>query len=604
LSEPSVISLNKNDFILDKSLLVIILNDKLSILKIAKKNEYTITSIKTTIQQIITLTNQIRTDYQSDESKSFLSKKSKPIFENAIETILQLYTQTGDKKYITQAFQLAEQSKSIILMDALQQAQARQTTDVPSELLDKENSLKRQIAQKEKALFLKEADANILNNDLIQLNQALEKLTDTLKQNYPKYHEAKYVTELPTIATIQNQIKGALIEYFVGDSTIYIFKIAKGQAAISVKKIPLDFPLAKWTKQLREGIYKPFLQKVRSDDEAKKYAQDLVDIAYQLHQKLIAPIIQPNEANEKLIIIPDGILGYIPFDVLISEQPEDATLFGAHDYLINDFQISYAYSATSLLEMQQKQFTHKATNDFVAFAPTFEGEQEVAFVRDVDAVRGELSPLEYNIPEVTAIQALIGGNLFTGMDATRANFIQNVTHSKIVHLATHGKANDETGDYAFLAFTDTEETTDFRLYNRDLYNLALNADMVVLSACETGIGELQKGEGIISLARGFTYAGAKSIVTTLWSINDNRTKEIMEGFYGYLKDGQPKDAALRQAKLDFIENYSHNAHPFFWAAFIPIGDMEMIEFSDSWTWKFGLIGLIGLLVFFFWWRRK
>ena len=111
----------------------------------------------------------------------------------------------------------------------MQQAQARQTTDVPIELLDQENDLKRQIAQKEKALFLEETDANQLNNELIQLNRALEKLTDSLKLNYPKYHQEKYATEIPTLATIQQQIKGTLVEYFVGDSTAFIFVISKNK---------------------------------------------------------------------------------------------------------------------------------------------------------------------------------------------------------------------------------------------------------------------------------------------------------------------------------------------------------------------------------------
>ena len=111
---------------------------------------------------------------------------------------------------------------------------------------------------------------------------------------------------------------------------------------------------------------------------------------------------------------------------------------------------------------------------------------------------------------------------------------------------------------------------------RDLYNLQLNADMVVLSACETGIGELQKGEGIISLARGFTYAGAKSIITSLWSVEDECTKKIMISFYEYLDQGLAKDAALRQAKLDYIndEQTTHvDAHPFYWSPFIGVGDM-------------------------------
>lgn len=590
----------KQNLVLDKPLLITILNDKLTIQKsLSKKDTTHLQAATKTIQQIIILTQELRTGYQSDASKSFLAKKAKATFENAIELYLALYKNTQDKKHLTDAFQIAEQAKSIILMDAVQQAQAKNTVEVPVELLEKETDLKRQIAQKEKALFLKEADENILNNELIILNRSLEKLTDTLKTNYPKYHAAKYATALPNIATIFQEIDGNLLEFFVGDHMIYAFLLNKEKQDIQVTEIPLDFPLTDWIKQLRVNIYRPFLQKVRSDEVAQKMADDLVQVAYQLHQKLIAPVIGSQTLAKELTIVPDGVLGYIPFDVLISSPPTESSLFGIHDYLLKQYQINYGYSAALLLEMKNKSFSKIPTEQFVAFAPEFKTENAAAFAQDIEAVRGDLDPLAFNTPEVEALQKLVGGQVFIGEKASKTNFLQYAPTSKILHLATHGKANDEAGDYAFLAFTDVDGEAASKLYNRDLYNLDLSAEMVVLSACETGIGELQKGEGIISLARGFSYAGAKSIITTLWSINDARTKELMEYFYTYLKNGQTKDAALRQAKLDFLDKYSHNAHPFYWAAFIPIGDMQAITFSTptNW-WRFGSIFLIGLGLFF------
>jgi CHAT domain-containing protein len=113
---------------------------------------------------------------------------------------------------------------------------------------------------------------------------------------------------------------------------------------------------------------------------------------------------------------------------------------------------------------------------------------------------------------------------------------------------------------------------------RNIYNLTLNADLVVLSACETGIGELKRGEGIVSLARAFAYAGAKSIITTLWSVNDKSTMHIMEEFYRQLHKGQPKDYALWKAKMEYLQKAkSETAHPFFWSAFVPVGDMRAVK---------------------------
>ena len=174
----------------------------------------------------------------------------------------------------------------------------------------------------------------------------------------------------------------------------------------------------------------------------------------------------------------------------------------------------------------------------------------------------------------------------------------------VIHLSTHGKADDRVGDYSFLAFTEIPDSLENEyLYVRDLYNLRLNADMVVLSACETGIGELQRGEGILSLARGFTYAGAKSIINSLWSVNDQSTKFLMERFYTYLLEGLDKDAALRQAKLDYLAS-GENADPYFWAAFVPVGDMSPVELKDkniNWLWGLGGISLVAILLV--WLRR-
>ena len=183
---------------------------------------------------------------------------------------------------------------------------------------------------------------------------------------------------------------------------------------------------------------------------------------------------------------------------------------------------------------------------------------------------------------------------YIGTQATKLNFVNQASKAKVLHLATHGKANDEVGDYAFLAFTNLQNTTDFKLYNRELYNLDLDVEMVALSACETGIGELKKGEGIISLARGFSYAGAKSIITTLWRVNGTQTQELMQKFYKNLKNGQTKSKALRMVKINFITNHPQAANPFFWAAFVPIGDMQSINFVSYNCWRYLI--LVGFII--------
>lgn len=556
-----------------------------------------------TYLEAINWIDEIRNSFLRTEDKQFLLENAFISYEGGLNTSLYLFELTKKEIYLMSAFETCEKSRSFLMLDNLQTTQAKNFSKLPTDLLVKENDINTLLSHFEKKLFeeqQKKKMANIKNttnweNKVFALKQSKDSLTYLLESQYPDYYHLKYNIEVTSLKAIQNSLPYnniALLEYFIGDSIIYAFTISKEN--YQVHKIKKDFPLNGWVKQLRESTFTYHLTGSRSESLYKAYSDTLVQIAHQLYQKLLAPITSKMHLPEELIIIPDGVLGYLPFELLIKELPIDNTLFASHHYLLKDHQISYNYSATLWQEMQQKE--HQSTPDnYLAFAPEFGINQPIAS-RTIAEVRTGLGALAFNISEVSAIQDQIGGQIFTGKNATKANFLQHAPSYKILHLSTHGKANDKIGDYAFLAFAANSDSTDYeKLYNRDLYNMRLNADMVVLSACETGIGELQKGEGVISLARGFSYAGAKSIITTLWSVNDAKTKELMEHFYTYIKMGKTKDAALRQAKLDFIDQYSHAAHPFFWASFISIGDMEAVNLNTSLT-KWFLLASIAILL--------
>ena len=231
---------------------------------------------------------------------------------------------------------------------------------------------------------------------------------------------------------------------------------------------------------------------------------------------------------------------------------------------------------------------------WLAFAPKFTNSEDV---ETIAMRRNGLGHLKYNTIEVAAIDNLFNTNVFKDSSATKTNFISNAKDYKIIHLSTHAKSNDTYGDYSFIAFSKNDSLQKDKLYVRELYNLDLDADMVVLSACETGIGELKKGEGVISLARAFTYAGARSTITSLWNVNDAQTTKLMTLFYTNLKEGMPKDEALRKAKLTYIENENLTS-PYFWAAFTPTGDMKAIEISSNSKLKYIGIGALLLVLLF------
>ena len=189
-------------------------------------------------------------------------------------------------------------------------------------------------------------------------------------------------------------------------------------------------------------------------------------------------------------------------------------------------------------------------------------------------------------------------------------FYKKFPHYNILHLATHAILNEQESKLSFIAFADAnDEIIDTgRIDLLELYGLPLpTLDMVVLSACETGIGKLQKGEGIISLARGFTYAGAKSIITSLWEVNDKATKTIMTDFYKNLKNGDDKAAALQAAKMAYLNNEnieSQYKHPFYWASFIAVGDMSAVKLGSGFNWWWLAAAVLILLLVYFFRKRK
>jgi len=362
------------------------------------------------------------------------------------------------------------------------------------------------------------------------------------------------------------------VEYFTGDSSIFVFVIGKDKR--DFYRIKKDFPLDEWVMALRTSI---------SGDYHQSQVNVYANMSFGLYEKLIGPI--KDRLSEDLIIVPDGILGYVPFEALLTQKPEKGYRFEDHDYFVKDHSIGYSFSATLLNEMKQKKHRSKTDKPLIAYAPYFDGDT-VSLAKELGAnvaARNDFKTLANSGKEAYLVAREMNGEAIVGKEATVRKFIETAPSAGIIHLATHGQADDKSGDYSFLAFAPEApnigaEPQNPYLYVRDLYNQTLNADLVVLSACETGIGKLRRGEGVISLARAFAYAGAKSIVTSLWPVNDLKTKELMLLFYRSLKKGKAKDAALREAKLGFIGmNKGGGANPYFWAGFIGIGDMSPVR---------------------------
>ena len=553
--------------------------------------------LSTASQELIlvdSICRQVKLEYTGSTTRLYIAEAEKIINELLLKSQLIKNEEAPQSLHYQNAFVAAERNKHSIIREQLNINNVKTIATIPDSLLEKERQLKLDLAYYHKERFvqkgvdIQQAKKNV-NTKIDEIKTVYIQLKETFKNHYPEYYQLQYDLNHITPDEIQRHLLNpnqALIEYFVGEKEIYIFVITtEHQKVLSVPYH--DNFLKEQVESLTKSSYSYFFDGNQNEEAYISQSTKLTNAAYELHQLLIAPILKKQDLPKELIIIPSQILGYIPFELLLKERPSNPIHFATHPYLLRDYQISYNYSATLLKEMKDKEVSPSA--GLLAIAPHFKKQESKD--NTIASIRNELGPLQYNREEIQAVQEIINGQLLTDQDATEAAFLKQASKHQIIHLATHGKANDKMGDYSFLAFTEIADSVENEfVYTRDLYNLTLNADMVVLSACETGIGKLWAGEGIVSLARAFSFAGAKSVINTLWSINDQTTTELMTTFYEHLKLGKSKDAALRQAKLDFLAAHPHEvAHPFYWAPFIAIGDMDAISFKEtSWLW----LGLI------------
>jgi len=560
-----------------------------------------------TIMLFDELINSMRADFSNSGTNIAWSDITLDAYENAIEICLAKAKESKDEKYKQKAFFFSEKSKGLTLLEAFQSTKANNIEGID---LDAELDLKLDIADLEQEIFqLRQAseetnDEKIkaLEDELFTKREQYSAMIKAFEEKHPEYFNAKYKLDVMDVADARSLLNPnqALVEYFVGDSAVYAFKITKD--AFDVFQLDGEESMGQRVYDFRESIYGYFLNnKERNQQMMAKYAAQYTSRGHSLYQKLFKPL---GELPKRLIIVPAGAMCDMPFEALLTKNVKTVEAFQTHPYLVKDHIISYAYSATLLKEMRNRQHS-KTEHTYLGFAPSFADGVE-------SLIRGKtytLAPLKYNSTEINNIHGLLGeGTVFEGEEATENKFKSMAKDYSVIHFATHGLANNQDPDYSLLAFTEIKDDKENEfLYVSDLYNTPLNAELVVLSACETALGKNYRGEGIMSLARGFSYAGAKSIFTTLWSVNDQATFQIVERFYRNLQGGMAKDEALQKAKVDFISQGNDlTSHPFLWSPYIMVGDMSAIKSiggtSLPWGWMIGgvlaisVVGLFGMRV--------
>lgn len=512
-------------------------------------------NIHALIEQLI----QGKSTYNYQNSKLFYSQSIAPHIENALEIATEKHQLSPNNTTINTIFQLMELNKSSVLLDGILDTEIKAKKDVPQSILDDEKNLNQRISSLNHEIYKAENDStfsvtqlNEILNERTQLNKELKKIAQFLQQKHPMYYEAKNMLLSEDLAHYQKNalLPGqAFLEYYISEEKIYRLLITPSKIEWEVLDDATN--IDQTTDKLLHLLI-----------ERKELSETANDLA-----KQILPQI-PDEINE-LIVISDKKLTQIPFEML----EIDGKL------LLEKMNVSYAGSVQLYLVQKKLAMDKKNSKYWTGFAPAYKTNQ-----------------LPNNQTEVQHISELTNGNTIIGAAATKNKFLEEAPKAAVLHLATHSEFDPINPMLSKMYFYDGEDSGE--LTASEVYNLDLNAKLVVLSACNTGLGKIESGDGVMSISRAFTYAGVSSTIMSLWKVSDKETSDLMVYFYKNLNQSQSKNEALRNAKLEYLQNTQETElkHPYYWAGFVISGDVTPIHEKQNKTWIYSLIllTLIGI----------
>jgi len=541
------------------------------------------------LSNAIDLIHRLQIGFENEDSKFFLSQNQESTFLEAINISYKLYSQTKRFEFIEKAFEFSERSKSSNLLASVKDVKAKEFGGIPDSLMKKENILKGNIASYNSLLFEENHSekpdsqkVNLYSAKIFKYNEEYNRLIDSFEKLFPQYYALKYENKVVGIKEIQSKISNrqSFLEYFVnepesktGKGEIYRFLITKD--SVNFSKESIDFSFVNNIQSIHDFLVNPnYLYTKKKDFVEYSVA------AYGMYEKLIKPVAKKLNGTS-LTIIPHDKLSYIPFDALLTQLPDTSVMnFRNLNYLVRDYAINYSYSATLLYDYFDQE--NRSSKSLLVFSPKYDSQE--SRIDPETSVSYFLSPLPGAKDEVKGISKFVSSVSFVDEQAQENTFKEKASEFDILHLAMHTIINDSVPMLSKLVFSkpDQKSTDDGYLNAYEIYNMKLNARLAVLSACETGTGKLQRGEGVMSMARGFIYAGCPSIVMTLWQVEDKSGVKIMEDFYKYLSKGKRKDVALRMAKLNHLNNSDPlTAHPHFWLGYVNIGNPEPLYTSKD-----------------------
>ncbi|MFK7772238.1 MAG: CHAT domain-containing protein [Saprospiraceae bacterium] len=556
--------------------LLIYLRDKAKTLRLLSDSENDpkyLTSALQVFELGDVVIDQLRKEHQDQDTKLFWRKEAIPFYENAIEICYEMQN-------VEKAFFFFEKSKAILLLEALQTSDALEL--IPDSLKNQIQTLQQNLLKTKEEL--ENTNSTVLKReniirDLVGQQAEFEFEVKQLEKDYPKFFEVKFGTKVILLNDAQNEFAEeqgkTAIHFFYGEKNIYAITIH-----LQESKLHQLGSTSSIEKELRSLL--SFFEKSSNIENAPI---DFLQQSKKVYDALIAPL--SIKKGEEVVIFPDGALAYLPFEALVSRGSNDIALA---NYLIKDHPINYGYSATIFSKLNQS--TNQSTeNSIAAFAPFADG-----------SVNSKYATLAFSQDELGEISEQIDGVFLKNQKATKQYFLKENKKFSVLHLSTHAFSS-ATESKPHIVFADTS------LFLSELYGIEILADLVVLSACQSNIGKLSPGEGVMSLGRGFTFAGSKSLVSSLWNVNAVSTSTILSDFYKKMQNGNSKYASLHEAKLAYLENEnipSYERSPYYWAGLIYYGDDGGLILKEKKSNNYILLVLLGLvcLAFGFYFSKR
>jgi CHAT domain-containing protein/Tfp pilus assembly protein PilF len=553
---------------------------------------------RTRIEAALDLIEAVRAQAPGPELRATFLASKRYYYELYIDLLLRQHEREPDKGHDRVAFQASERARARSLLELLAEARVDVRQGIAPELKERERAVHARLAAIQSRMLQAyrqphpdAAQIAALEAEFKQADAEREQVEWEIRRRHPRYAELQYPTPVG-VSAVQGMLEEgtALLEYVLLRESGIVFVVTREE--FRAVRLGSAQTIREYVEKLREAV---------AAGPRRGAFSNYVLHARWLYQELVQPVEAWIEGKRELIIVPDGILYYLPFELLLTSAEGMGGDPRRLPYLVRKYAVRYVPSASVWVGLGRPEAERREwEKTLVAYADPVYGDMEGAVREAWRSAFGELAKLprlphsRREVQQIARLYPAADVVLRVGQEAREERVKSGeAERARYVHFAAHGVLNENKPEYSGIVLTlgapsalatragetarraeperagqREESAEDGLLQVYEVFNLRLNAEVAVLSACETGLGKEVRGEGIVGLTRAFLYAGAEAVVVSLWKVMDPATAELMVRFYRHLRAGMKKAEALRQARLEMLDQY---AHPYYWAAFVLVG---------------------------------